>query len=60
MIDEKRIVNMRDRVKVSFNHSIIESISNNGEVKLKIIMLECKLDKNKINENQWMKNLNKK
>ena len=27
---------MRDIVKASFNHSKMESISNNGEVKLKI------------------------
>ena len=39
MLDEKRIANMRDRVKASFNHSKIESISNNGEVKLKIIQV---------------------
>ena len=36
MLDEKRTANMRDRVKTSFNHSKIENISNNGEVKLKI------------------------
>ena len=36
MLDEKRKANMRDRIKPSFNHSKNGSISNNGEVKLKI------------------------
>ena len=36
MLDEKRTANMRDRTKASFSHSKNESISNNGEVKLKI------------------------
>ena len=36
MLDEKRTANMRDRTKASFNHSKNESISHNGEVKLKI------------------------
>ena len=37
MIDEKRIANTRrDREKAAHNHSKNESISNNGEVKLKI------------------------
>ena len=36
MPDEKRKVNMRDREKVAYNHSKNESISNNGEMKLKI------------------------
>ena len=37
MIDEKKIANTRrDREKVAHNHSKNESISNNGEVKLKI------------------------
>ena len=49
MLDEKRIANMRDRVKASFNHSKMESISNNGEVKLKIIQvrMETRRKKNK-------------
>ena len=32
----KKTANMIVRVKSSFNHSKMESISNNGEVKLKI------------------------
>ena len=37
MIDEKKIANTRrDREKVAHNHSKNESISNDGEVKLKI------------------------
>ena len=36
MLDETRTANMRDIVIASFNHSNMESISNNGEVKLKI------------------------
>ena len=36
MLDEKRTANMRDRTKASFNNSKNESISNNGEGKLKI------------------------
>ena len=56
MIDEQRTANMRDREKVAHNHSKNESISNNGKVKLKIEHLECKLDEDKIKENQWMKN----
>ena len=36
MLDEKRTANMRDRTKASFSHSKNETISNNGEVKLKI------------------------
>ena len=36
MLDEKRTANMRDRTKVSFSNSKNESISNNGEGKLKI------------------------
>ena len=36
MIDEKRIANMRYREKAAHNHLKNESISNNGEVKLKI------------------------
>ena len=48
MIDEKRTANMRDRVKASFNHSKIESISNNGEVKLKIIQVIIKTRRKKI------------
>ena len=39
MIDDKRVVNMRDRVKVSINHSKMENISNNGEVESKIIQV---------------------
>ena len=39
MLDEKRTANMRDRVKTLLNHSKMESISNNGEVKLKIIQV---------------------
>ena len=35
MIDEKRTANIRDREKAAHNHSKNESISNNGEVKLK-------------------------
>ena len=33
MDDEKRIANTRDRVKASINHSRMESISLNSEVK---------------------------
>ena len=36
MIDKKITTNMRDREMVAHNHSKNESISNNGEVKLKI------------------------
>ena len=36
MLEEKRTANMRDREKAAHNHSKNESISNNGEVKLKI------------------------
>ena len=36
MIDERWTANMRDRVKASINHSKMESISLNGEVKSKI------------------------
>ena len=36
MLDEKRTANMRDRTKASFSSSKNETISNNGEVKLKI------------------------
>ena len=36
MLDEKRTASMRDRTKTSFSHSKNETISNNGEVKLKI------------------------
>ena len=39
MLDEKRTADTRGRVKASFNHSKMESISNNGEVKLKIIQV---------------------
>ena len=36
MLDEKRTANMRDREKAAHNHSKVESISNNCEVRLKI------------------------
>ena len=36
MLDEKLTANTRDRTIASFSHSKNESISNNGEVKLKI------------------------
>ena len=40
---------MRDRKKASFNHSRNESISNNGEVKLKIeqVRMETRRKQNK-------------
>ena len=36
---KKITTNIRDRVEASFNHSKMESISNNGEVKLKMIQV---------------------
>ena len=36
MLDERRKVNTRDRTKTSFYHFKNESISNNGEIELKI------------------------
>ena len=36
----KKTANMIDRVKSSFNHSKVESISNDGEVELKIIQVK--------------------
>ena len=48
MLDEKITANMKDRVKVSFNHSKMESISNNSEVKFKKdYKLEWRLDEKK-------------
>ena len=41
---------MRDRVKASFNHSKMESISNNGEIKLKIKQVRMQTKRKKINE----------
>ena len=38
----KKELHVRDRVKASFNHSKIESISNNSEVKFKIIQVRKK------------------
>ena len=43
MIDERRKDNMRDRVKASINHSKIESISLNSEVKSKIKQVVVKI-----------------
>ena len=48
MLDEKRTANMRDRTKASFNHSKNESISNNGEVKLKIEQVRIQTRRNQI------------
>ena len=36
IVDERRTANTRNRVKASINHSKMESISLNGEVKPKI------------------------
>ena len=53
MLDEKKKpANIRDRVKISFNHSKMESISNNGEVKLKIkqVRMQTRRKKTKTND----------
>ena len=49
MLDEKRTANMRDIVKSSFNHSNMENIFTNGEVKLKItqVSFETRQKQNK-------------
>ena len=57
MLDEKRTANMRDRVKASFNHSKIESVSNNSEVKLKVIQVRIKTRRKQNKENRWMKKI---
>ena len=52
MLDEKRTTNMRHRVKASFNHSKMESFSNNGEVKVKIkqVRMQTRRKKRKTND----------
>ena len=54
MIDDKRVVNMSDRVKVSINHSKIKNISNNGEVESKIIQVRMNTTKKKIKRKKLM------
>ena len=45
MNDDKRTFNMRDKVKASTNHSRMESLSLNSEVKYKIKeLIEYKKD----------------
>ena len=39
---------MRDRVKVSINHSKMENISNNGEVESKIIQVRMNTTRKQI------------
>ena len=48
MLDEKRTANMRDRTKASFSSSKNETISNNGEVKLKIEQVRMQTRRKKI------------